>query len=42
MFSLDLEGKTEEEILNEMKPNTRNIIRKAEKSGITDRTAGCQ
>ena len=35
MFSLDLEGKTEEEILNEMKPNTRNIIRKAEKSGIT-------
>mgnify|MGYP003299864064 CR=1 FL=1 len=35
MFSLDLEGKTEDEILNEMKPNTRNIIRKAEKSGIT-------
>ena len=26
MFSLDLAGKTEEQILNEMKPNTRNII----------------
>ena len=35
MFSLDLEGKTEEEILKEMKPNTRNNIRKAEKLGIT-------
>ena len=35
MFSLDLEGKTEEEILKEMKPNTRNTIRKAEKLGIT-------
>ena len=34
MFSLDLEGKTEEDILKEMKPNTRNIIRKAEKNGI--------
>ncbi len=34
MFSLDLDGKTEEDILNEMKANTRNIIRKAEKSGI--------
>lgn len=34
MFSLDLEGKTEEQILKEMKPNTRNTIRKAEKIGI--------
>lgn len=34
MFSLDLEGKTEDEILKEMKPNTRNTIRKAEKFGI--------
>lgn len=34
MFSLDLEGKTEEEILKEMKPNTRNTIRKASKFGI--------
>ncbi len=35
MFSLGLEGKTEEQILKEMKPNTRNLIRKAEKFGIT-------
>lgn len=35
MFSLGLEGKTEEQILKEMKPNTRNTIRKAEKNGIT-------
>ena len=35
MFSLNLEGKTEEEILKEMKPNTRNTIRKTEKIGIT-------
>ena len=35
MFSLDLEGKTEAQILKEMKPNTRNTIRKAEKFGIT-------
>ena len=34
MFSLDLDGKTEEQILKEMKPNTRNTIRKAEKIGI--------
>ena len=34
MFSLDLDGKTEEDILKEMKPNTRNTIRKAEKLGI--------
>ena len=34
MFSLDLEGKSEEDIFNEMKPNTRNTIRKAEKLGI--------
>lgn len=35
MFSLDLENKTEEQILKEMKPNTRNTIRKAEKFGIS-------
>ena len=35
MFSLDLASKTEEEILKEMKPNTRNTIRKTEKIGIT-------
>ena len=35
MFSLDLEGKTEDQIMKEMKPNTRNTIRKAEKIGIT-------
>ena len=34
MFSLGLEGKTEKEILKEMKPNTRNTIHKAEKFGI--------
>ena len=34
MFSLDLEGKTEEDILKNMKPNTRNIIKKTEKMGI--------
>ena len=37
MFSLGLENKTEEQILKEMKPNTRNTIRKAEKIGITIR-----
>lgn len=31
MFSLPLEGKTEKEIYDEMKPNTRNYIRKTEK-----------
>ena len=35
MFSLPLEGKTKEQILKEMKPNTRNTIRKTEKIGIT-------
>ena len=35
MFSLDLEGKTEEQILKEMKPNTRNQISKTEKFGIS-------
>ena len=35
MFSLGLEGKTEEQILKEMKPNTRNQIKKTEKFGIT-------
>ena len=34
MLSLNLEGKTEEDILKEMKQNTRNIIKKAEKIGI--------
>ena len=34
MFSLGLEGKTEEQIMKEMKPNTRNQIRKTEKFGI--------
>lgn len=34
MFSLDLDGKDEKQILNEMKPNTRNTIRKASKIGI--------
>ena len=34
MFSLNLEGKTEEDILKEMKQNTRNIIKKTEKIGI--------
>lgn len=35
MFSLDLLNKTEDQILKEMKPNTRNTIRKASKFGIT-------
>ena len=35
MFSLNLAGKTEEQILKEMKPNTRNQIRKTEKFGIS-------
>lgn len=34
MFSLDLEGKTKDDIMKEMKPNVRNIIRKALKFGI--------
>lgn len=34
MFSLDIAGKTEEDILNNMKSNTRNIIKKTEKIGI--------
>ena len=37
MFCLDLKGKTEEEILKEMKPNVRNIIHKTEKFGIVVR-----
>ncbi len=37
MFSLNLDGKSEKEILNEMKPNTRNTIRKASKIGVTIR-----
>lgn len=35
MFSLNLDGKNEEQIQKEMKPNTRNTIRKAEKFGIS-------
>lgn len=35
MFSLPLKGKSEEEILKEMKAGTRNKIRKTEKFGIT-------
>lgn len=35
MFSLNLEGKDEEEILKDMRPNVRNIIHKTEKFGIT-------
>ena len=34
MFSLDLKDKDEETILKEMKPGTRNTIRKTEKIGI--------
>ncbi|MBR4231105.1 MAG: peptidoglycan bridge formation glycyltransferase FemA/FemB family protein [Bacilli bacterium] len=37
MFSLNTKGKTKDDILNEMKPTTRNIIRKTEKIGITIR-----
>ena len=40
MFSLPLEGKTKEQILKEMKPNTRNTIRKTEKIGITVKELG--
>ena len=40
MFSLPLEGKTCEQILKEMKPNTRNTIRKTEKIGITVKELG--
>lgn len=41
MFSLDLKDKTEEEIMNEMKPNTRNTIKKTLKTGITIRELKC-
>ncbi len=34
MYVLDLEGKSEDDILKEMKPNARNIIRKTIKIGI--------
>ena len=40
MFSLPLEGKSKEQILKEMKPNTRNTIRKTEKIGITVKELG--
>ena len=35
MYVLDIEGKTEDEILKNMKPNTRNTIRKTMKNGIS-------
>ena len=35
MFSLDIDGKSEEQILKEMKSNARNNLRKTEKIGIT-------
>lgn len=34
MYVLDVDGKTEDEILKNMKPNTRNTIRKTLKNGI--------
>ena len=37
MFCLDLDNKSEDEIFKEMKPNTRNTIRKTEKIGINIR-----
>lgn len=40
MFSLDLEGKSSEQILKEMKPNTRNQINKTEKFGINVKEIG--
>lgn len=40
MFSLPLEGKSCQQILKEMKPNTRNTIRKTEKIGITVKELG--
>lgn len=40
MFSLPLEGKSKEQLLKEMKPNTRNTIRKTEKFGITVKELG--
>ena len=39
-FSLDLENKTSDDIMKDMKPNVRNIIRKAIKNGITIRELG--
>lgn len=40
MFSLPLEGKSKEQLLKEMKPNTRNTIRKTEKIGIAVKELG--
>ena len=40
MFSLGLEGKSEEDILKEMKSSTRNKIRKIEKFGIDVKEIG--
>lgn len=35
MFVLNLEGKTKEDIFKEMRPNTRNLIKRAEKNQVT-------
>ncbi len=35
MYVLDIEGKTEDQILKNLKPNTRNTIRKTLKNGIS-------
>ena len=37
MFALELQGHTEAELFSDMKRNTRNHIRKAEKAGVTVR-----
>lgn len=37
IFALNLEGQTKESIMNGMRPNTRNLIRKADRMGITIR-----
>lgn len=37
MFTLNIENKTKDELFSEMKPNTRTMIHKVEKSGITIR-----
>ena len=41
MFSLDIENKTEDELLKEMRQNTRNTIKKAEKIGIDVEEVDC-
>ena len=37
LFAMDLNGRTEEQLLADLKRNTRNHIRKAEKAGVTVR-----